>query len=131
MAISILSHSTPLGTLWSSWSGQGLLRLGWEPPTAGLLAKSHQAVRLDQLLQEYFETGRASFDEVEIDPAKDAEEAINALRDQIRKDHLKSVQKGDYKPAAGLSYSNIFSSLERVGDHVINVSEAVTGINLN
>lgn len=67
MAFSTLSHSTPLGTLWSSWSGQGLFRLGWVSPKAGLSAKSHQAVRLDQLLLEYFETGRASFHEIEID----------------------------------------------------------------
>lgn len=73
----------------------------------------------------------SQYEDVEITAAREAEDALNKLRDKIRKHHLKSVQKGDYKPAAGLAYSNIFSSLERVGDHVINVSEAVTGINLN
>ena len=69
MTFSTLSHSTPLGKLWSSWSEQGLFRLGWESPHSGPTARSHQAVRLDQLLQEYFETGRASFHEIEIDPS--------------------------------------------------------------
>ncbi len=73
----------------------------------------------------------SKYEDVSIKPARDAEKDINEMRNAIRKHHLKSVEKGDYKPAAGLVYSNMFSSLERVGDHIINVSEAVTGINLN
>ncbi|MFY0643546.1 MAG: Na/Pi cotransporter family protein [Bacteroidia bacterium] len=70
------------------------------------------------------------YNEVDINDARLAEDELNEMRNKIRKAHLKSVQKGDYKPAAGLAYSNMFSSLERVGDHLINVSEAITGINL-
>ena len=72
----------------------------------------------------------SKYDEVEIDTANTAEDEINTRWNKVRKQHLKSIQKGDYKPAAGLAYSNMFSALERVGDHVINVSEAITGINL-
>lgn len=68
MANSILSHSTPLGMLWSSWTARGLFQLGWDRPHPGRAANSHQAARLDQLLNEYFATGRANFHEVEIDP---------------------------------------------------------------
>lgn len=72
----------------------------------------------------------SEYKNVDITEAMEAEHDINKLRNIIRKHHIKSVQKGDYKPAAGLVYSNIFSALERVGDHVINVSEAITGVNL-
>jgi methylated-DNA-[protein]-cysteine S-methyltransferase len=46
-----------------------LFRLNWERPKHRHAANSHQVVRLDQLIQEYFETGRANFHEVEIDPS--------------------------------------------------------------
>jgi phosphate:Na+ symporter len=41
------------------------------------------------------------------------------------------MEKGDYNAQSGLIYSNIFSSIERVGDHIINVSEAASGQYLN
>jgi phosphate:Na+ symporter len=37
------------------------------------------------------------------------------------------MQKEDYNMKSGMIYSDLFSSLEKVGDHVINVSEAVAG----
>ena len=64
----ITSHQTPLGDLWSSWSPLGLYRLSWEKHKSASQANSVQVVQLDQLLQEYFQTGRANFDRVEIDP---------------------------------------------------------------
>ena len=69
MLMTSISHATPLGTLWSSWTSLGLFRLSWDPTQNSLAASSHQVVRLDQLLQEYFETGCANFHEVEIDPS--------------------------------------------------------------
>jgi len=33
----------------------------------------------------------------------------------------------DFNINSALIYSNIFSSFEKVGDHIINVSEAVAG----
>jgi phosphate:Na+ symporter len=69
--------------------------------------------------------------DIDMENAKELETAINSLRDKIRKKHLKSMEKKEYNAQSGLMYSNIFSSIERVGDHVINVSEAASGINLN
>jgi len=65
--------------------------------------------------------------EVAIDEAMEAEQRINQLRDQLRRAHLKSIEAGDYNVKSGLIYNDLFSSCEKVGDHVINVSEALAG----
>ncbi|MCH1473010.1 MAG: Na/Pi cotransporter family protein [Bacteroidia bacterium] len=72
-----------------------------------------------------------NYSEINLDKSVSLEVAINELRNDLRKKHLKSMEKGDYNAQSGLIYSNIFSSIERVGDHIINVSEAASGQYLN
>ena len=50
---------------------------------------------------------------------------IDRLRNRLRKDHLKSIGDSDYNIESGMIYTNMFSSFERIGDHIINVSEAL------
>ncbi len=64
---------------------------------------------------------------VALDEAEEAEQRINHLRDQLRRGHLKSIEAGDYNVKSGLIYNDLFSSCEKVGDHLINVSEALAG----
>lgn len=66
-------------------------------------------------------------DEISLDEAVEAEQMINGKRDQLRRIHLKSIESGDYNVKSGLIYNDLFSSIEKVGDHVINVSEALAG----
>jgi len=65
--------------------------------------------------------------EVSMEKAIEAEKEINQFRNKLRKKHLKLIEKGEVNMQGALMYSNIFSSLEKVGDHVINVSEAAAG----
>ncbi|MBK8498818.1 MAG: Na/Pi cotransporter family protein [Flavobacteriales bacterium] len=64
---------------------------------------------------------------VNLDGAVEVEQRINAMRDQLRRLHLKSIEEGDYNVRSGLVYNDLFSSCENVGDHLINVSEALAG----
>jgi phosphate:Na+ symporter len=64
---------------------------------------------------------------VKLDAAIEAEQRINQLRDQLRRAHLKSVESGDHNIKSGMVYNDLFSSCEKVGDHLINVSEALAG----
>ena len=66
-------------------------------------------------------------DSMYFDQAFELEQLINKRRDELREAHLKSIEAGDYNVRSGLVYSDLFSSCEKVGDHVINVSEAATG----
>ncbi len=68
---------------------------------------------------------------INLQSAIDQERKINYLRDELRKEHLENLKSDDYNISAALAYSNIFASLEKVGDHVINVSEAVAGENIH
>ena len=65
--------------------------------------------------------------EVTLEKANEHENAINIYRKKIRKEHLVSVEKGDYNFASATVYSDLFNSIEKVGDHVINVTEGIVG----
>lgn len=67
------------------------------------------------------------YDNVSIDKAQELEEDINKMRDRFRKHNLSRLGDSDYNVNSAMIYNNLFSSLEKVGDHIINVSEAVIG----
>jgi len=68
-----------------------------------------------------------SYDDVTKDEAKSAEKAINSLRDKLRDENNKRIGNADYNSKTAMTYNNVFSSLEKVGDHIINVTEAIIG----
>ena len=55
------------------------------------------------------------------------ENQINNLRDQLRSQSLDRIGDKDYQVKSAMVYNNLFSSLERIGDHIINVTESVVG----
>lgn len=60
--------------------------------------------------------------------AKNKEIEINQYRNELRQIHLEQMERGKYNAKSGMIYSELFSSCERIGDHILNVSEAVEGI---
>lgn len=68
-----------------------------------------------------------SYDDVVLETANDKEKQINKLRSAMRKENTKRIGDSDYNVNSALVYNNVFSSLERIGDHIINVSEALIG----
>ena len=69
----------------------------------------------------------ADKEHMSLDQAVEVEQRINSERDKLRRLHLKSIEAGDYNVKSGLIYNDLFSSCEKVGDHLINVSEALAG----
>jgi len=69
----------------------------------------------------------SEYNQISLDASKKAEREINQLRNELRKSYLEQAEKGEYKFQSGIMYNDLFSSLEKVGDHIINVSEAVAG----
>lgn len=53
------------------------------------------------------------------------EEQINAHRDLMRQESQEDANRQDYNVHSELIYHNLFSSLERIGDHLYNISNAV------
>ena len=68
-----------------------------------------------------------SYDDVSITIAKDIETDINRFRDKLRKENLNNLGKKDYNVKSAMVYNNLYSSLEKIGDHIINVSESIVG----
>lgn len=66
-----------------------------------------------------------SYDHIDIDAACQAEKAINDYRDVLRNRHLDALKLGVYDYSIGTAYSTIWGLYEKLGDYVINVSEAI------
>lgn len=65
----------------------------------------------------------------DVSPAKalKLEEEINTFRNKLRKENLKNISKKDYNVKTAMIYNNVFSSLEKVGDSIVSVSESISG----
>ena len=57
--------------------------------------------------------------------AQELESAINKYRNSLRSEYLDNASKGTYNIQGGIVYNDLFSSMEKIGDHVINVSESL------
>jgi phosphate:Na+ symporter len=68
-----------------------------------------------------------SYSNVEKDDARKVEDEINYLRSKFRKQHLKSIENGDYNIKAGLIFVDLISSAEKLGDHIYDVNSDVRG----
>jgi phosphate:Na+ symporter len=56
--------------------------------------------------------------------AEEAEENVNAYRDSLREEHLSNVEKSNYPYETGAFYMDVVNSLEKMGDFIINISQA-------
>lgn len=87
-------------------------------------------------LNEIFELVKAAFAEMnknlgkaynQVDPrpAFVLEKQINEKRNQMRHQHVDDLKEKKYKHKIGSLYSDVFNLSEKVGDYIINVTEAI------
>jgi len=62
---------------------------------------------------------------VKVDSAIDMEFKINRFRNKLKKEHIKKLKEKEYKYEAGVIYNDIISHCERMGDHIVNVTESI------
>jgi phosphate:Na+ symporter len=67
--------------------------------------------------------------QVTITDANETEIVINKLRNKLRKKYLEKIEKGEVKIQTAMIYNNLIHSLEKLGDHIFNISEAIVGDN--
>lgn len=67
----------------------------------------------------------ADYDKIDLAAATEAEHEINIFRDKLRLEHLDALKNGTYDFAIGNAYSGLYALYEKLGDYVINVSEAI------
>ncbi len=92
---------------------------------AGLNANIEEMRGLVQKALDVMDSNLHDYDHVDLDAAYAAEHAINACRDRLRKQHLDALKLGVYDYAIGNAYSSLYALYEKLGDYVINVSEAI------
>lgn len=59
------------------------------------------------------------------DKVKHIEKKINKKRNEIRTEYLGNFEPGESSIKGGIIYNNLFSSAEKIGDHIYNISESL------
>lgn len=62
---------------------------------------------------------------VDLDAAIVLENRINDVRDQMKEAHYVRLEKGIYTSQAGVVFLDYITRLEKIGDHIFNVQEAL------
>ncbi|NBC25578.1 MAG: Na/Pi cotransporter family protein [Bacteroidetes bacterium] len=63
----------------------------------------------------------------DLNRAIDIEKEINIMRDQLMDKHYQRLEKKEYSNKAGFIYLDYLNRMEKIGDHLFNVSEALAG----
>lgn len=61
----------------------------------------------------------------DISNAESAEGAINQCRNLLREQHINNIENAEYNYHTGVYYIDIIYELEKMGDYMINVSQAI------
>ena len=89
-----------------------------------LLKMLNKVDKAFNIMNDNLENGSKNFS---LGNAYEIENEINLFRDELRNSHLKGIEKNEYSVKSGLIYSDLFFSCEKIGDHIINVSEGLKG----
>ncbi len=82
----------------------------------GLVDKSYQ-VMISNLKSSYVEFK-------DLSPAHDAEYNINQYRNHLKEEHIVNIENDNYDYHVGVYYIDLVAELEKLGDFVVNISEA-------
>ncbi len=80
---------------------------------------------LDKALDIMINNLSGDYASISLEEAEEAERKINELRDKLKLVNIKDFKEGEYKYKASVIYNDIISYFETMGDHIINVSEAI------
>jgi phosphate:Na+ symporter len=77
------------------------------------------------IMVENLEKGYNHLKQADMHNAYECEKAINTKRTQLRDNHIQNIDDGHYSYSSGTVYVDMINELEKLGDYVINVSEAI------
>ena len=67
-------------------------------------------------------------DEVNMDAVYELENRINSKRDSYQQTHYERIEDNVYHLQEGLVFLDLIHGMEKIGDHIVNVNEAVAGL---
>ncbi len=62
--------------------------------------------------------------------ANDKEKEINVFRDKVRDDVILDIEKDSGHVKSGFYFNKMVTSCEKIGDSILNINEAITGVNI-
>lgn len=65
-----------------------------------------------------------------ISQALEKEKEINQYRDKVREEVLVKIEQGEYSLKSGFYFNKLVTSCEKIGDNLLNINEAIAGINV-
>ena len=67
----------------------------------------------------------AEFGQVNLDKAVELRRDNNKMQEDLHQTHIIDLEKGEYDFKSAMHYRDLFMACEKVGDHLINVSESM------
>ncbi|MFT4682998.1 MAG: phosphate:Na+ symporter [Flavobacteriales bacterium] len=64
--------------------------------------------------------------EPDVIQAQEKEKEVNELRNDLKRKHFRDVAKGRYSFESGIFYSDTFTAMEEIADHVVAISEGLS-----
>ena len=116
-------------------SGEAISRLLQRKRDHGKVFNDLMRKRIDEMLdtmQKAYDVMNANLAQANVTDITDAyvaEDAINNMRDSLREEHLKNMEVKSYDYTAGVYYFDLIQELETMGDFMINISQALVGLN--
>ncbi len=89
-----------------------------------------EAARLKREVNLMFERVRASLEKNDTDAARLAlvnEDNLNQMQFEFRRSHVKRMSAGQCSAEAGLVFCDLVDNVEKIGDHLTNIAQAVIG----
>ena len=80
---------------------------------------------IDKIFAEVQKHLDAEFESIPLETSIIMEKENFKLEKRLRKLHIEELEKGEYDFKSGMHYRDLFMACEKVGDHLINVSEAM------
>jgi len=68
-----------------------------------------------------------TYDNVTLNICYDLEDEINSQRNLMRRYNQDNLGNAEYNTNSAMTFTNLFSNLERIGDHIVNINESVAG----
>jgi len=81
---------------------------------------------IEEAFEEMIQNLQKDYMMVNANKAYGIEMKINKMRNMLKENHLESIESGNYKYNAGVIYSDLIAQNERLGDFIINVSQAIS-----
>lgn len=67
-------------------------------------------------------------EDIDLEKAMEIENAINNYRDELLDYHYKQLENNVYSNKVGFVFLDYLNRLEKIGDHLFNVNEAIAGV---